>query len=51
VPFKQLKAGAPKAGDSWRINILRGTSSWSRLPYVNWDVYRDCDLVTFAAAQ
>ena len=32
VPFKALKEGAPKAGDSWRVNVVRGASSWSRLP-------------------
>ena len=36
VPFKTLKTGAPKAGDSWRVNLVRGASSWSRPPIGNW---------------
>ena len=51
VPFKTLKEGAPKAGDSWRVNVVRGGSSWSRLPIGNWHLYRDFDLITFAGAQ
>ncbi len=51
VPFKALKEGAPKAGDSWRVNVVRGASSWSRLPIGNWHLYRDFDLVTFAVAK
>jgi hypothetical protein len=49
VPFKTLKTGAPKAGDSWRVNLVRGASSWSRLPFGNWHLYRDFDFITFAA--
>ncbi len=51
VPFKTLKDAAPKAGDFWRVNMARGGASWSRLPIGNWHLYRDFDLITFAAAE
>lgn len=51
VPFKMLKEGAPKAGDTWRINIARncpgGASCWSPLQVGAWMLYRDFNFVTF----
>jgi len=51
VPFKILKEGAPKVGDSWRVNIARnhpaGASSWSPLQVGVWGLYRDFNFVTF----
>jgi hypothetical protein len=52
VPFNQLKEGAPKAGDWWRVNIARnypgGASCWSPLQVGAWMLYRDFNFVAFA---
>lgn len=48
VPFTSLKEGAPKAGDSWRVNLARNRGCWSALPIGNWHLYRDYDFITFA---
>ena len=51
VPFKMLKEGAPRPGDSWRANIARnypgGASCWSPLQFGAWGLYRDYNWVTF----
>ena len=52
VPLRMLKEGAPKAGDSWRVNIARnypgGASCWSPLQVGAWMLYRDFNFVVFA---
>ena len=51
VPFAALKIAAPRPGQSWRMNLVRGgrpPSSWSKLPIAMWHLHRDFDLITFA---
>lgn len=47
IPFKTLGMDTPKVGDSWRVNLARNGTSWSRLPLPMWHLYHDFNFLTF----
>ena len=55
VPFASLREGAPKIGDTWRVNLARVTGNtgftWSKLQFPAWGLYRDYNLALFADAK